>query len=649
MNLSRETHLILGTAGHIDHGKSSLIKALTGTDPDRLEEERVRGITIELGFAQMELSPTLSVGVVDVPGHERFVRQMIAGSTGIDIALLCIAADDGIMPQTIEHMAVLELLAIPRCVVALTKIDLVDDELLELVIDDVADFLATTPYADSPIVPLSSKTGAGLPALKEVLLTAAEATQHQRYGANARLPIDRVFTIKGHGTVITGTLWSGSISPDDELEILPQQLKARVRSVQIHGQQTQKADAGNRVALNLNALKKDEVHPGDLLATPHSILPSNRFDAWLSYLGMGQEGKPLKSGTQLRIAHGTREVTGRVLLMDAQPLLAPHQGTFAQIRLDTALPLSWNDRFIIRANSPLRVIGGGIVLNCHPRRRTNLIARERTYLDAVLRGDEQEICQVAFDMQEGPVSAQELAGLTGITTEQTESCLEALVRQKKALRITAGPKPPFYTTQRILQRCMAAIEKALLDFHTKNPQQPGVSRPVLEKLCKLKVSTEGFDALLTKAQELGNLVVVAGGISHPQAGSGVKRIEEDAGKRLFAALYSAGVTPPVLSELIAQCKLEQSLAYRALGILEKQGRIQRISRDLCFTQEALASIEAVVRDYLLAHGNATVAELRSAMGVSRKYAIPLLEYFDAHEITQREGDSRSLVRDIPPP
>ena len=277
--------VVLGTAGHIDHGKSTLVQALTGEDPDRLAEEKRRGITIELGFAQLELPDGSALGVVDVPGHERFVRQMIAGSTGIDLALLCIAADDGVMPQTEEHLAVLELLGIARCVVALTKRDLVDEEWAAFMADEVRGRLAGGPYADAAVVPVSARTGEGLDELRATLAEAARGLVRAKDGSSARLPVDRAFSIKGSGTVVTGTLWSGQVAPGDELEVLPGGTRARVRSAQIHGQPVERAKAGNRVALNLAGVDTGEVRPGMLLAAPGTVEPTDRFDAWLTYLG----------------------------------------------------------------------------------------------------------------------------------------------------------------------------------------------------------------------------------------------------------------------------------------------------------------------------------------------------------------------------
>ena len=323
--------LVLGTAGHIDHGKSSLVRALTGVDPDRLEEEKRRGITITLGFAQLALPDGRAVGVVDVPGHEKFVKHMIAGATGIDVALLVIAADDGVMPQTVEHVAVLQTLGITRCVVALTKIDLVDDEWRAFMKGEVEAWLANTAYAHAPVIEVSSKTGEGLDELKSALQAECDKAEHVKHGSLLRLPVDRVFTIKGAGTVVTGTLWSGTARPGDEIEILPEGARTRIRSVQMHNQPVEAAPAGNRVALNLNNVKTDEVHVGDMLCAPASIEPTDQIDVRLTYIDVAGTGKPLATGARMHVAHGTREVLGRVLLCDKVPQLAPGGSVYAQM------------------------------------------------------------------------------------------------------------------------------------------------------------------------------------------------------------------------------------------------------------------------------------------------------------------------------
>ena len=434
-----QTDLVLGTAGHIDHGKSSLVLALTGTDPDRLAEEKQRGITIELGFARLALPDGTVLGVVDVPGHERFVRQMIAGSTGIDLALLCIAADDGIMPQTEEHLAVLELLGIRTCVVALTKTDLVDEEWALFMADEVRGRLAGTPFADADIVPVSSRTAAGLPELQEALTRAARTTRRAKAGSRLRLPVDRVFSIKGAGTVVTGTLWSGSARTGDEVEVLPSGLRTRVRSVQVHGEPVDRADAGHRVALNLNAVSTDEVRPGDFLAAPGAASATDRFDAHLAFLGVPGKGKPLVSGARVHVAHGTREVTGRVLLMDGRPSLGVGERAYAQIRLDEPLPVAWRDRFVVRSYSPVHVVGGGEVLRARPRRTTTLAPGALELLDALREGDEAAVAHAAFALTAAPVTAAELATLSGLEEDAAARELEALAARGAAVRLGGRP------------------------------------------------------------------------------------------------------------------------------------------------------------------------------------------------------------------
>ena len=470
-------NVVLGTAGHIDHGKSSLVRALTGTDPDRLAEEKKRGITIELGFAQLKLPDGTAMGVVDVPGHEHFVRQMIAGSTGIDLALLVIAADDGIMPQTIEHLAVLRTLGVKTLVVALTKTDLVDGEWIAFVSDEIRTWLADTPYANADIVPCSSRTGAGLDELRCALQKAAARTEHSKFGRQLRLPIDRVFTIRGAGTVVTGTLWSGTARPGDVAEVLPSGLTSRIRSVQMHGQPVDAAPAGNRVALNLPDLKKEQIHPGDFLAAPDSLQPTDRFDARVTFIDTAGQGKPLPSGTRMHIAHGTREVQGRVLFMDGLKELASGQSAFAQIRLEEPLPVSAGDRFVIRTWSPVSVAGGGCVLLSYPRRRTRLTPNERELLQASESGDLQTAAIDVVKAQAQPVGAAAVARAIGTEREPVRRMLEEAVKNRKLIRLgEAGSAEATFATKSLRQRYVAGIERALVAFHAAHPGQAGLPK-----------------------------------------------------------------------------------------------------------------------------------------------------------------------------
>lgn len=642
MSEATQTDLVLGTAGHIDHGKSSLVLALTGTDPDRLAEEKQRGITIELGFARLDLPDGTKLGVVDVPGHERFVRQMIAGSTGIDLALLCIAADDGVMPQTVEHLAVLELLGIRTCVVALTKTDLVDEEWAVFMAEEVRGRLAGTPYAEAEIVPVSSRTGAGLPELRSALSRAARTTRRAKAGTRLRLPVDRVFSIKGAGTVVTGTLWSGSAQVGDEVEVLPSGLRTRVRSVQVHGAPVERAEAGHRVALNLNAVSVDEVRPGDFLAAPGAASATDRFDASLSYLGVPGKGKPLASGARVHVAHGTREVTGRVLLMDGRESLAAGERAYAQVRLDEPLPVAWRDRFVVRSYSPVHVIGGGVVLRARPRRTTTLAPGAAELLDALRAGDEAAVARSAFALAAAPVTAAELAVLSGLEEDAAARELEALAAGNAAVRLGGdGGRAVRYAAASVLQKQRSAIENALLKFHSENPSATGISKDALRGRCLPRLDASCFDVLLDDAVARGLAVVDGGEASHPKAGAGARKLEEQAAARLRETLAAAAGTPPSTSELVATSGLDASLVHRVLGGLEKQGLVRRIGADFYFDATALAAFEQAVRARL-ADGPATAAELKDAMGTSRKYAIPLLEFFDAQAVTRREGDVRVL-------
>ena len=637
--------LVLGTAGHIDHGKSSLILALTGTDPDRLSEEKQRGITIELGFARLSLDDGTTLGVVDVPGHEKFVRQMISGSTGIDMALLCIAADDGVMPQTTEHLAVLELLRIPTLVVALTKTDLVDDEWVEFMVDEVRGRLAGGPYESAEIVAVSSRTGEGLDDLKAALGRAAKATKRQKASDSARLPIDRVFTIKGAGTVITGTLWSGAVSTGDELEVLPSGRISRVRSIQIHGESVERAEAGHRVALNLNALSTDEVRPGDFLAAPHTVTATDRFDADFTFLGLPSSDKPLESGARVHVSHGTREVTGRILRIGDEQGFKSGEQTYAQIRLDEELPVSWQDHFIVRSYSPVHVIGGGVVLRAHPKRSTTASPEKIALLDALRDGDGNRAAECAFNLEKAPVTCEGIVHAAGCTRKAAQSALELLEKSRKAVRLSSGQAGAveYFTTPRYVQKMRSAIENALLTFHNENPTSTGISKEALRQKVAARLSADCFDALLTDAQATKHAVVNGGEVCHPQAGAGAQALEKQAAEALLTALREAGGSPATLDEIFSNCKIEPALGRRAMTSLEKAGEAMRVTKELAFSTEALSQFELAVRTCLANGASASAAELRDAMGTTRKYAIPLLEYFDDKGITRRSGDKRVLT------
>lgn len=643
MSNDTQADLVLGTAGHIDHGKSSLIYALTGTDPDRLHEEKERGITITLGFAQLWLPDGTSMSVVDLPGHENFVRQMISGATGIDIALLVIAADDGVMPQTVEHVTILQTLGVRSCVVALTKIDLVDDpEWIDFVADDVRERLASTPYADAPIIPVSSKTGEGLDKLLLAIQDAAAKTKRTHSGDAIRYPIDRVFTIKGAGTVTTGTLWSGVAHPGDAVEILPSKKKSRIRTIQIHGKTVDAAYPGNRVAINLSNLKTSEVHPGDFMAQVGAIEPSDRFDAYVTYIDNDKTGKSIVSGSRMHVAHGTREIIGRILFMNGQNELEPGESAMAQFRLEEPLALSYGDRFVMRMYSPMRLAGGGTILLAHPRRRTRIGEQEQQLLETLRKGDLQSAVEQAVATYQEPVTAEFVSRLIGIDPKHAESLLEDAA---KAGRIAAlGTSTRFFTTGDAITKSRNKIEQALKDFHVMHPKEAGIPKEALRRKCYPKMTGACFDALLAKAAESGAAVLSDAVVSHPAAFSSAQAEEAELADKFAGKIVGTGLTPPTLQDLAAEEGVDIPRARKAMMLLCKQGRAWCASPDLFFDTQAIEESKKVIADHFAAGGEGTVAALRDALGTSRKYIVPLLESFDKAGFTRRTGSNlRRLV------
>ena len=633
--------LVLGTAGHIDHGKSSLVRALTGTDPDRLEEEKRRGITIQLGFAQLKLPSGRNMGVVDVPGHERFVRQMVAGATGIDVALLVVAADDGIMPQTVEHLAVLRLLGVKRLLVAMTKTDLVDAEWVEFMQGEIEAYMQGTPYAGCPVVPCSSRTGEGLDALLDAIDKAAQGVERIHDVGGMRMPIDRAFTVKGFGTVVTGTLWSGAVAAGDELELLPSHKHSRVRSVQMHGADTERAYAGNRVAACLADVPLDEVRPGDFLAAPGTVQTSNRFDARFEYLDPFSTGGVLESGARVRVAHGTREVEGRVLSLEGQPAFKPGSSNLVQLRLDEDLPLSFRDRFIVRTLSPARVIGGGGVLSAHPKRRSTLSASEETTVRALDRDDVAGAVESFVRGAGRPVRAGEVAAGIGLGAELVAAPFAALAQERDIVSL-GGAADPALAPKACVQRLGAAIEKALLAFHAANPDEAGMNKNALRDAVCPDVEQACFDELVAGC---ANAVAFEGKVAHKTAGAGAQVRAQAARAALLDVYRAAGAWPASADEAIAQAGLDPKAGKRALGELEREGALVRYAApDAYMEAGALEGLKAAVQAWLAQRGSATAAELKEAMGTTRKYAMPLLEHFDACGLTRRDGDVRTLCK-----
>jgi selenocysteine-specific elongation factor len=629
--------VIVGTAGHIDHGKTALVKALTGIDADRLEEEKRRGITIDLGFAHMELpgpgGEMLRLGFVDVPGHERFVRNMLAGVGGIDVVLLVIAADESIKPQTREHLDILQLLGLQRGITVLTKSDAVDRDTLDVVRLEVEEFLRGTFLGgpSSSIVAVSSLTGEGLDELKQALTHAVGAVSARDAQALARLPIDRVFTMKGFGTVVTGTLVGGTIRKEQELEAFPSGRLVRVRGVQVHGKPADAAVAGERTALNLAGASTDDLSRGITLAPPATLVATRRIDVRLRLLPSAP--RPLKDRARLHFHAHTMETVAQVVLYKAKQIVPGDEG-FAQLRLPEAALLSPGDRFIMRQFSPVTTIGGGIVLDAAPIPRA---PAGDTFFQTMAGGDPALIlrARIARRQHEG-ISLSRLIAETGWNRNVIEAKLSPAEREQQVLRI--GDR---FAETRAIEELKLDLQGTLEQFHQKNPLVAGIGREQLRE--QLKASAEVF-AVVAAALVRNKKLEIAGDLVH-LAGRGVAMKDEEAeSKKIMEdAFAAAGLKVPALREVIAGLKVDRTRAQKIVTLLLRDKTLIKVSEELVFHRSALAELRRQIAAYSAKSSKIDVAQFKELTGVSRKYAIPLLEYLDRERVTRRVGDERVIL------
>ena len=621
-------NIIAGTAGHIDHGKTALVRALTGIDTDRLPEEKRRGISIELGFAHLELPGELRIGFVDVPGHERFVKTMLAGSTGIDLVLLVVAADESIKPQTREHFDICRLLGIPRGLVALTKADLVEPDVLELVRLEVEDFLAGSFLAGAPVVAVSAVSGQGLEELRAALARVAAEVPVKDASRHFRLPVDRVFSMRGFGTVVTGTLVSGRVSLEDEVELQPGGKRFRVRGIQVHNQPVREAVAGQRTALNLAAADTQELARGVTLIAPGLFSPVSVFDAEFELLASAQ---PLKDRAPVHLHCGTAEVIAEARLLDPAGSLAPAGRGLLRFRLrDPALILP-GDRFIVRMFSPVVTIGGGTVVEIGPpeglRRRE---AAERLRELAALPVAER----VARWVSEAPYGLieSELIAKTGLTTAE----LDAVGRSGLFIWIEGPPRR--LIGRATFNELRERLEDAVARFHRDHPLAAGMPKEALRAEAVPSSDPSLIEALLGASARLvaeGDLVRLSG---HRVL---LKEEEEEALARIESAFERSGLTVPPVEEVLAGCGVERARARKLLEILLRGGRLVRVGADLVFHASALDQLKQLLA---ARRGERfTVSQFKNWTGISRKYAVPLLEYLDRARLTRREGDWRVVL------
>ncbi|HWP47552.1 MAG TPA: selenocysteine-specific translation elongation factor [Candidatus Limnocylindrales bacterium] len=631
-------HIIIGTAGHIDHGKTALVKALTGIDTDRLKEEKERGITIDLGFAFLRLSPEIELGIIDVPGHEKFVKNMLAGVGGIDLALFVIAADEGVMPQTEEHLAICQLLQIQQGIVALTKSDLVDEEWLELVIEDVKNFIKGSFLEKAPIVPVSSKTGVGIDHLKGELEKLALQVQPRNAAGIFRLPIDRVFTVKGFGTVVTGTLVSGVVQIEDTLEVLPKKLKARVRGIQTYNQSVQKAWAGQRTALNLHGLEKANLERGDVLIEPDLVEATYMLDVHLQLLAKAD--KPLKNRTRVRFHVGTSEIMARIVLLDREEL-EPGQETFAQIHLEAPGVVLAGDRYVIRSYSPVITIGGGEILNPHPQKHKRFAPQPLKDLRILREGSLDQVIEVYARWNRWkPVNVQTLLGQITASKQNIRSELEKLSEQGKL--VLMDPEARIFIHRDTYEELKGMVQTYLKDFHAKYPLKLGMSKEELRSKLPEELPIQIFNKVLEEQTEAGILTVdkkiVRLSTHHIQLS-----LEQEQIRRKLEEIYlSGGFQPPNYEEVLEKIGGNRELVEEIFQFLLEVGTLVRVREPIFYHRSKLEEIKSTVVQFLKDKGSIEVGILKDLLGISRKYAIPLLEYFDSLGLTIRTGDTRVL-------
>ena len=631
-------HIILGTAGHVDHGKTSLIKALTGIDTDRLKEEKERGITIELGFASLKLPDGQMIGIVDVPGHERFIKNMVAGAAGIDILALVIAADEGVMPQTREHLAICSLLGITRGVIALTKIDMVEPAWLELITEDIRTFTEGTFLENAPIVPVSAVTGTGLPEFVHTLGEIARETIAKKDAGLFRLPVDRVFTIKGFGTVVTGTLVSGSISSGEEIEILPPVMKARIRGLQVHNESVDEAESGQRTAINLQGIDKAAIDRGDILARPGTLQPTNRLDVTLQCLEAN--AKALKHRQLIRFHAGTSEIIARVTFFD-RTVAEPGEQAYAQLFLEKPIAVVAQDHFVIRSYSPVTTIGGGIILDPlarkHRRRDADALAE---FQDLHLGTDDARVNAILRRAGINGIRLSELVLRTGVAQNVMRRIMETMWGKRIAILIDTDEQRSVASA--LFGQLQDTILIKLREHHEKNPLKEGMIKEELRNAAGPYILPKVFSAAARDLEKSGRIIVEREMIRLPDHSVNLEGELDELRNALIELFRQADLAPPTLREVTERFPKQVKQVGKVLQVMIKENLLVKVSEDLYYDRERLEKLREEYRAMLLRDGKASPVTFKEMTGLTRKFIIPLMEYFDMTKLTIRTGDFRVL-------
>ncbi len=629
-------YIIIGTAGHVDHGKTELIRAITGTNTDRLIEEKERGISIELGFAYLELPGGKKAGIVDVPGHERFIKNMLAGVGGIDLALLVIAADEGIMPQTKEHMDILSILGVKTAVVAVTKIDLVDSEWLDMIKEEVNDFLKDTPLDGAPVCFVSSVEKKGLSNLLDRLAEAVEMLPKGTVTGPPRLPVDRVFTMAGFGTIVTGTLVSGELSMGENVEINPGEIPARIRSLQVHGKDKDTVRAPSRVAVNLSGVVVEQIKRGYVVAAPGTFASTRLMDIKMKLLP-GTE-KPVKNRARIRIHLGTAEVIGRVVLLDRQEL-KPGEEAYAQLLLEKDIVGAKGDKLVIRSYSPLHTIGGGMVINPQAKRHKRFNSEVLKNLYTLEKGVPAEILGMQLKIFNRAVDVGQLYEQTGIPESEIKPTLYKLA-QNGGVKILKLENRDYYIHAEVYHGQLSIVLDSLEGYLREYPLRSGIPKEELRSRHFPYYNLRIYQALLKEWEREGKIQVDAQTVGPANYSVSLSSHDRDIVERIKKLTLEGAFQPPSWKTITQELNLQRDQEY--LLYLIRQGDIIKISEDIYFHKDNLEKAKKLVNDYLRENDRITIGETRNLLNTSRKYILPILEYLDKIGITERIGDARKL-------
>ncbi len=631
-------HIILGTAGHIDHGKTSLIKTVTGVDCDRLKEEKRRGITIELGFASVALPGGQRLSIVDVPGHEKFIKNMVAGVGGIDAVVLVVAADEGIMPQTREHLDICSVLSVQHGIIALTKTDLVDDELRELVAGEIRDSVQHSFLKNAPIVAVSSATGHGIREFLSALEDLCSRVPSRSASGPFRLPVDRVFSMKGFGTVVTGSSAGGALAAGDEIEVMPGKKTAKIRGIQVHGGAVQRVEGGRRVALNLQGIDRTEVSRGDIIARPGTMRPTHRIA--VRYHHLENAVSPLKHRQRVRFHAGTAELFGRVALADRSPV-APGEEAYMLISLEAPTAVYSGDRFVLRSYSPVTTIGGGEILDTAPPRRLRTPEIFNKRMDTLdTRDPAAAIALLCAEAGLSGISAEDLCTRCGISQKQTEGVLNAHPATEKP--VVYSTKPLCITTQQIISEMEKLIETQLKAYHHQHSMKQGMPREALAAGLPRHTDRRMFMYALERMVKNSTLTTDQGTYclaAHSPKLTGRQQKLLDTLRALYA---DAGAAPPAKKEIVQKLRASERDIDSACALLVRESELVKITDDLYYQRAAYSRLVDSIIGHLKKNGSLNIQQAKAVTGLSRKYMVPFLEHLDKQKLTLRQGDRRIL-------